>query len=410
MTASLIYQLLVGIVILNFLKEELISFFNAKHFNDVLPEELKDVYELDAYKKSQNYKKTNYVFSFYTNSFSILLTLSFFIFDGFSWLDSFVRSYTSNEILQTLFYFAVLFIGNDIINSPFLYYKTFIIEEKFGFNRTTKKIFFLDKLKGLILTISVGGPMLAIVTWFYQNTGEQFWLFAWGVITFFTILTNLFYSSLIVPLFNKQTLLEDGNLKDELEKFAQKIGFNLDKIFVIDGSKRSTKANAYFSGFGPKKRIVLYDTLIEELTTEQIISVFAHEVGHYKKKHILFNLIISIALTGLTLFFLSLLIGNPLLSEALNIEKTSFYIGLITFSILYSPISELTGLIMNFISRKFEYQADDFAKSYTNPEALINALKVLSKNSLSNLTPHKATVFIHYSHPTLLERIRNLRK
>jgi len=309
-----------------------------------------------------------------------------------------------------LSYFGILFFASDLLNMPFSYYKTFAIEQEFGFNKSTKKIFFIDRLKGWLLAVLLGGPLLALIAWFYLQLGDQFWLFTWGVITTFTLFMNLFYSSLVVPLFNKQTPLGNGELKIRLEEFARNIGFQLDNIFVIDGSKRSTKANAYFSGFGSKKRIVLYDTLINDLTIEEIVAVFAHEVGHYKRKHIIFNLIASIILTGFTLYILSLLIGNPLLSEALNIQTPSFYIGLITFSILYSPISELTGLVMNFISRTFEYQADDFAKEQVNAEDLISSLKKLSKNSLSNLTPDKATVFMYYSHPTLLERIRNLRK
>jgi len=410
MTASVLFNILIGIIILNFFKEEIISFLNAKHFNDRVPQELEDVYDDIEYKRSQKYKKTNYIYSIYIHSFSIVLTLAFFFFEGFSFLDSFVRSATDNEILQTLLYFAVLFLGSDLLTTPFSYYKTFVIEEKFGFNKSTKATFALDKLKGWGLTVCVGGPLLALTVWFYQKTGSQFWIFIWGLVAFFSLFMNVFYSSLIVPIFNKQTPLEEGTLKSELEKLASNIGFQLDMIFVIDGSKRSTKANAYFSGFGPKKRIVLYDTLINELTTEEIVAVFAHEVGHYKKNHIIFNLFASTILTGITLYVLSLLIENALLSEALNIQTPSFHIGLITFSILFSPISELTGLVMNSISRIFEYQADNFAKEKTDPEALISSLKKLSKNSLSNLTPHKATVFMQYSHPTLLERIRNLRK
>ena len=410
MTASVLFNILIGIIILNFFFFFFITFLNAKHFNDRVPQELEDVYDDIEYKRSQKYKKTNYIYSIYTNSFSIVLTLAFFFFEGFSFLDSFVRSATGNEILQTLLYFAVLFLGSDLLTTPFSYYKTFVIEEKFGFNKSTKATFALDKLKGWGLTVCVGGPLLALTVWFYQKTGSQFWIFIWGLVAFFSLFMNVFYSSLIVPIFNKQTPLEEGTLKSELEKLALNIGFQLDMIFVIDGSKRSTKANAYFSGFGPKKRIVLYDTLINELTTEEIVAVFAHEVGHYKKNHIIFNLFASTILTGITLYVLSLLIENTLLSEALNIQTPSFHIGLITFSILFSPISELTGLVMNSISRIFEYQADNFAKEKTDPEALISSLKKLSKNSLSNLTPHKATVFMQYSHPTLLERIRNLRK
>ncbi|WP_152287224.1 M48 family metallopeptidase [Flavicella marina] len=410
MSPNSMFNLLVGIIILNFIKEEILSFLNAKHFYDTVPDELSDVYDKFSYKKSQKYKRVNYDFSFYTNSFGLILTLSFFFFEGFAFVDSIVRDLTNNEILQTLYFLGVLFIGSDILTTPFSYYKTFYIEEKFGFNKTSKQTFFIDKIKGWLLTIIVGGALLSLITWFYQLSGNKFWLYTWLVITLFSLFMNLFYSSLIVPIFNKQTPLEAGELKDKLENFAAQIGFTLSDIYVIDGSKRSTKANAYFSGFGPKKRIVLYDTLINDLTSDEIVAVFAHEVGHYKRKHIIFNLILSTLLTGLTLFILSLLIGNPLLSEALKINTPSFYIGLITFGILYSPISELTGMVMNVISRTFEYQADDFAKKHSSSRDLVSALKKLSKNSLSNLTPHKATVFVHYSHPTLLQRIRNLNK
>jgi STE24 endopeptidase len=248
-----------------------------------------------------------------------------------------------------------------------------------------------------------------LIIWFYQLTGKYFWLYAWGLVAIFSLFMNMFYSKLIVPLFNKQTPLEEGELKYSITEYAQKVGFKLDKIFVIDGSKRSTKANAYFSGFGAQKRITLYDTLINDLEKEEIVAVLAHEVGHYKRKHIIFNLITSILLTGFTLFILSLFINSPILSEALGVSIPSFHIGLIAFGILYSPISELTGLFMNYVSRKFEYQADNYAKETYKGEPLITSLKKLSKNNLSNLTPHPSYVFVHYSHPTLLQRIRNLR-
>ena len=254
----------------------------------------------------------------------------------------------------------------------------------------------------------LGGLLLSIIIWFYESAGSNFWIYAWGIITVFVLFMNLFYARLIVPLFNKQTPLSDGSLKTKIKDYAQKVGFQLDKIVVIDGSKRSTKANAYFSGFGSEKRVTLFDTLIDDLEEEEIVAVLAHEVGHYKKKHILFNLIISTLIMGFTFWLLSLLIGSPLLSEALNVYTPSFHIGLIAFGILYSPISELTGLVMNFISRKFEYQADNYAKETFDGAPLISGLKKLNKNSLSNLTPHPAYVFVHYSHPTLLQRYVNL--
>jgi STE24 endopeptidase len=258
--------------------------------------------------------------------------------------------------------------------------------------------------------IFLGGGVLALITLFYQLTTNNFWLYAWSLMSVITIFMNLFYSKLIVPIFNKQTPLESGELKNEIENFAKKVGFKLHNVFVIDGSKRSTKANAYFSGFGKQKRVTLYDTLINDLETDEIVAVLAHEVGHYKKKHIIYNLLVSILLTGFTFYILSLLVGNLTLSQALGVETASFHIGLIAFGVLYSPISEITSLFMNALSRKFEYQADDYAKENFNGHDLISALKKLSKNSLSNLTPHPLYVKIHYSHPTLLQRFLNLKK
>lgn len=409
MSPEKLFLIIIGILIIDFIVDKYIDYLNSKRFDDKIPEELNDVYNEDEYYKSQSYKKENYRFSLITSSFKILLTLAFFLFEGFAWVDEFARSYSNNEITVALIFFGVIMIGSDIINTPFSYYHNFVIEEKYGFNKSTKRLFFTDKLKGWLLSITIGGGILAIIIWFYEMAGDLFWIYTWIFVGVFTIFMTMFYSSLIVPIFNKQRPLEAGDLKNDIQDFAKKAGFKLDNIFVIDGSKRSTKANAYFSGFGGKKRIVLYDTLISDLNREEIVAVLAHEIGHYKKKHIMINMALSLVVTGITLYVFSLLINNALLSEALSVEIPSFHIGLITFGILYSPISELTGIIMNYISRKFEYEADDFAKSNFNGEALISSLKKLSKNSLSNLTPHKANVFLHYSHPTLLQRVRNLR-
>ncbi len=397
-------------MIINFIKDQVLDAINAKHYSDSIPEELNDVYDETEYKKSQAYKTVNYKFGIWTSLFSFVLTLGFLLLDGFEYVDTIARSYSENSILIALIFFGIIMIASDIITTPFGYYKTFVIEEKFGFNKTTKKTFVLDKLKGLLMTILLGGGIIALIVWFYQITGNQFWLYAWGIVTVFTVFMNMFYSKIVVPLFNKQTPLEDGELRNKISDYAKSVGFNLEKIFVIDGSKRSTKANAYFSGFGSEKRVTLYDTLVNDLNEDEIVAVLAHEVGHYKKKHIIFNLATSILLTGLTLYILSIFIANPLLSHAIGAEIPSFHVGLIAFGLLYAPISELTGLLMNYVSRVFEYQADDYAKNTYKAEPLITSLKKLSKNSLSNLTPHKAYVFMHYSHPTLLERVRNLRR
>ena len=410
MNSTTLFYILIAIISISFIIDKILDSLNAKHFNDKIPDELKDVYDEDEYKKSQSYKKTNAQFSNITSTFSIILTLVFFFADGFKYVDNFARGFTENPILVALIFFGIIMLGSDVLTTPFSYYKTFVIEEKFGFNKATKKIFWLDKLKGWLMSILLGGIILSLIIWFYQFTGENFWLYAWVLVAVFSVFMNLFYSKIIVPLFNKQTPLEDGELKLAIEKYAEKVGFTLHNIFVIDGSKRSTKANAYFSGFGSQKRITLYDTLINDLETDEIVAVLAHEVGHYKRKHIIFNLTVSLLLTGFTLFVLSLFINSTVLSEALGVATPSFHIGLIAFGVLYSPISEITGLFMNYVSRKFEYQADNYAKNTFDAKPLITSLKKLSKNSLSNLTPHPAYVFMHYSHPTLLERINNLKE
>jgi STE24 endopeptidase len=410
MTSTTLFYIIITIIIIDFIVDKILDSLNAKRYNDPVPVELQDVYDEVEYKKSQSYKATNYRFGLLTSTFSILLTLGFLLLDGFEYVDNIARSYSDNPIVVALIFFGIIMLGSDIITTPFSYYRTFVIEERFGFNKTTHKTFWLDKIKGLLMMAIVGGGILSLIIWFYQFSGAYFWLYAWGLVTIFTIFMNMFYAKLIVPIFNKQKPLEEGSLRDKISDYAQSVGFNLKNIFVIDGSKRSTKANAYFSGFGSEKRVTLYDTLVSDLNEEEIVAVLAHEVGHYKKKHIIFNLIASILLTGLTLYILSIFISNPLLSNALGVEIPSFHVGLIAFGLLYSPISEITGFIMNHFSRKFEYQADDYAKSTYAGQPLITSLKKMSKNSLSNLTPHPAYVWVHYSHPTLLERVKNLNK
>ena len=410
MTSTTLFYIIIAIIIINFIVDKILDTLNAKHYNDAIPPELQDVYDEEEYKKSQAYKATNYKFGVWSSTFSIVVTLAFLMFGGFEYVDTLARSYSDNSIIIALIFFGIIMLGSDIISTPFAYYKTFVIEEQFGFNKTTKKTFILDKIKGLLMMIVLGGGIIAVIIWFYEETQHLFWLYAWAIVTAFTVFMNMFYAKLIVPMFNKQTPLEEGSLRDKISAYAQTVGFNLDKIFIIDGSKRSTKANAYFSGFGSEKRVTLYDTLVNDLNEEEIVAVLAHEVGHYKKKHIIFNLIASVLLTGLTLYILSIFISNPLLSHALGVSIPSFHVGLIAFGMLYSPISEVTGFIMNHFSRKFEYQADNYAKTTYKAEPLITSLKKLSKNSLSNLTPHTAYVWVHYSHPTLLERVKNLKK
>ena len=291
MQPDTLFYILISIITISFIIDKILDFLNSKHFDDEIPTKLADVYDEVAYKKSQTYKKTNAKFSNLTSTFSIVLTLSFFFADGFKYIDDFARSFTNHPILVALIFFGLIMLGSDLLTTPFSYYKTFVIEEKFGFNKSTKKTFWLDKLKGWLMSSFIGGGILALIIWFYQLTGTNFWVYAWILVAVFSLFMNMFYAKLIVPLFNKQKPLEDGELKFAIEKYAKKVGFTLNNIFVIDGSKRSTKANAYFSGFGSQKRITLFDTLIKDLETDEIVAVLAHEVGHYKKRHIIFNLI-----------------------------------------------------------------------------------------------------------------------
>ncbi len=409
MNSDILFYIIISILLVQFIIEAVLEDLNAKHYTDAVPSELSDVFDKEEYQKSQEYKKTNYRFGMVSAVFSLCLTLMFLIFGGFDWVDAIARDFSDNPIVIALIFFGIIMIGNDIFTTPFSYYHTFVIEEKFGFNKSTRKLFWADKIKGWVMMVLLGGGILALIIWFFQWAGTHFWIYAWALIAVFSLFMNLFYSKLIVPLFNKQTPLAEGSLKSKIEAYTKKVGFELKNIFVIDGSKRSTKANAYFSGFGKEKRITLYDTLINDLEEDEIVAVLAHEVGHYKRKHIIFNLSASILLTGFTLFILSIFINNPELSLAIGVSQPSFHAALIGFGILYSPISEITGLVMNAMSRKFEFQADDFAKKTFAPKPLITSLKKLSKNSLSNLTPHPAYVFMHYSHPTLMSRIQNLK-
>ena len=403
-----LFNVLITIIVLNFLKDSILDYLNSTYFNKKIPKIVSDIYDKEKYLKSQEYKKIQYKFNRISSIYSFLILLLFFYFDGFLIVDNYSRSLFESELIISLSFFGIIYFGNDILSIPFSLYHTFIIEERFGFNKTSVKTFIIDKLKSWILTILFGGGILSFIILQFESTGQKFWIVAWIFMSILTVLINGLYAQVIVPLFNKQTKLEDGELKSEIEKYSTKVGFNLSNIFVIDGSKRSTKANAYFSGFGKQKRVTLYDTLINKLNKEQIVAVIAHEIGHYKKNHIIFNLLFSIIQTGLMLYILSLLIYMPIFSLALNIENHSFHIALVTFSILYTPISEISSLIFNLFSRKFEYEADEYADKSFDGKYLIEALKVLTKDSLSNLTPHPKYVWWHYSHPTLLERINQL--
>jgi STE24 endopeptidase len=408
--AETIFYIIIGILVFDYCIERLLEYLNSTLWSDELPHELEGIYDAEKYRKSQAYSRANTRFSIFTDTGSFIAILLMLLLGGFAFLDQQVTQLSESPILISLMFFGVLGIGSEILSIPFSIYGTFVIEERFGFNKTSIKTFILDKLKGWLLAIIIGGGLLSLIIWIFTVSGPWFWLIAWGVISGFMIFMSMFYSNLIVPLFNKQSPLQEGELRDAIEAFSQKVGFKLKNIYVIDNSKRSTKANAYFTGLGAKKRIVLYDTLIEDHTTDELVAVLAHEIGHYKKKHTTTGLIISVLQTGLMLFILSLFISKPVLSQALGAEEASFHMGLIAFGILYSPFSLLIGLITNSMSRRNEFAADRFAGLHYKASALIDALKKLSVNNLSNLRPHPAYVFFYYSHPPLLRRLDALRK
>jgi STE24 endopeptidase len=405
---NIVFFLIVLFIVADFFLERVLAWLNAKQIGIAIPPILEGIYDNEKYQKQQRYSFVNYKFGIFTSSFNVLILLIMFTFGLFGLLDGALRGCIENELLLTLVFFGVLFFANDILNTPFDYHQTFVIEEKFEFNKMTKSLFFIDKLKGIFLAVIIGGAILSVITLIYQWLPDYFWLLAWAVIAFFNVFLMMFYSEWIVPLFNKQTPLEEGELRTKIEAFSKQADFDLVNIFVIDGSKRSTKANAYFSGLGSKKRIVLYDTLINELTPDEIVAVLAHEIGHYKKKHTLVMLFLSLINMLVMFAVLGWFLGASVIAQALGSTVSSFHLGLLAFGILYSPVSTVLSLGVNMLSRKNEYEADAYAAQFGLSEYLISALKKLSAKSLSNLQPHPAYVFVHYSHPTLLQRITAL--
>ena len=403
-----VFFLILIIPVTGYLLERYLEHLNSKMWSENLPDKLKGFCDEEKYRKTLLYEKDNRKLEFWSSTFNLAVILVTIITGGFALVDEIARSISNNIGIISLIFFGIIGLASDIINLPFSWYDTFVIERRYDFNTMTIRTFITDHLKTWFIAVIIGAPALGLITWIYYKTGDYFWLYAWTVITLFSVFINFFYSELIVPLFNKQTPLEKGVLRDKIESFAEKAGFKLKNIFVIDGSKRSTKANAYFSGFGSKKRIVLYDTLLKDLEEDEIVAVLAHEVGHYKKKHVLRNLISSVMLTGFMLFLFSLVAGSPGLSRALGADIPSFHLGLIVFGILYSPLSVLIGIISNIISRKNEFEADRFVKETYKPEMLAAALRKLSIKNLTNLLPHPVFVFFHYSHPPLLKRLEKL--
>ncbi len=402
--ANTLFWIIVGIIIFDYLLDKFLDYLNYRNISGSVPKELEGVYDENKYIESQRYEKVNLGFSMITGTFSFLLLLGILFFGGFGFLDSVVHNISQSEYVRALLFFGIMGVVMDFLSLPFQLYGTFVIEERFGFNKTTASTFVLDKLKSWLVGALIGGGLLLFIMWAWIEMGNWFWLLVLGGLTGFMIFMAMFYSQLIVPLFNKQTPLEEGSLKDSIVNFSKKANFKINNIFVIDGSKRSTKANAYFSGLGPKKRIVLYDTLIDDLSEEEIVAVLAHEVGHNKLKHVIIGLIMSFFQSALMIWLLFIAIGRPELSQAMGAVEPNFYMGLLAFGLLFSPISTIIGILSNMVSRRHEYQADKFATDYGYGKQLVSGLIKLSKANLSNLVPHWLYVFIAYSHPTLLQR------
>jgi STE24 endopeptidase len=405
---NIYFYLIIGFFVADFVWEQLLSYLDRTRMTPVMPQELEGIYDPAEYAKQQTYQKENDGFELISEGFSFLVGMAVLWYGGAGWLDAILRRYTSNDILLSLAFFGIAILLRWVVAIPFDWYDTFVIEQKYGFNKTTTRTFILDQIKALALALVLTGILLTVILVVYKYSGDWFWLLAWVVVSAFSLAIAFFYSEWIVPIFNKQTPLEEGGLRSAIEAFAQKTSFSIRNIYIMDGSRRTTKSNAYFTGFGRKKRIVLFDTLIEDLGTEEILAVLGHEIGHYKMKHIFYMITISLASTGFMLWALSIFLNNPALAQALGGTTPSFHLGMAGFSLLYSPLSDVLGLAVNYLSRKHEYEADRFAAGHGVGDALIAALKKISSKSLDNLTPHPVVVFCCHSHPTLLQRIHHI--
>lgn len=409
MSEKFVFVLLLGIVSVDFVLDRLLELLNDKSGKKGVPAELTDLYDQGKYIRSQEYQRINSRFENLTATLGFMATFAGVYAGWFGWLITFINRFSLGEPGATILFFGILYVVSDVWSTPFSWYHTFVIEEKFGFNQMSSRTFWTDKLKGYVLTLTLGGVLLAVLIYLIMWLGSAFWLYFWVILTVLILFLNVFYTSLLLPLFNKLTPLPDGELKRSIQAYSMKVGFPLENIFVMDGSRRSSKGNAFFSGLGKKKKVVLFDTLIEKHTVDELTAIFAHEVGHYKKKHIVMGTVISVFTTGLMLFLLSRMLFNPEVSRALGGQHLSLGLNILAFGILYTPVSRILGLLGNVISRKNEYAADAYAVKTFSSKPLIEGLMKMSCDHLSNLTPHPAYVFVHYSHPPLLQRVRAMK-
>jgi len=393
-------------LVTTFLIKLLADVLNLRAASPDIPDVFVGVYEQDAYRRSQDYLRANTLFSLVEASFDLALLLVFWFAGGFNRLDQYIRGFGFDTVIAGVLFIGALLLLQSVAGLPFSLYKTFVLEERFGFNKTTPQVFVADLFKGLLLAAVLGSPLLALIIWFFDRSGSLAWLWAWSGVTIFSLLLQYVAPSVIMPMFNKFTPLEDGPLRQAILRYADDVRFPISGIYVIDGSKRSAKANAFFTGFGRHKRIALFDTLIANHTEEELVAVLAHEIGHFKKRHILVSMVLSMLNLGVVFFLLSLFMNNSRLSDAFYMQQVSVYSSLLFFMLLYSPVEFILAVLLQMLSRRHEFQADRFAvATYPGGRALSDALKKLSKSNLSNLTPHPFYVFLNYSHPPVLQRI-----
>lgn len=406
---NLFSAIILAALFLEFALDTAANLLNLRALRLEPPPELKEIYRAEQYRKSQEYTRTTTRFGFVTSTFGMLVILSFWFTGGFNYLDQLIRGWDYIPIVNGLIYIGVLLLAYSLLMLPFSVYATFVIEERFGFNKTTPRTFVMDRVKGLALAILIGAPLLGGVLALFEYAGGYAWLYCWLAVTLFSLAMHFVVPTWLMPLFNKFTPMPPGELREAILGYASSVNFPVKNILVMDGSRRSTKSNAFFTGFGRNKRIALFDTLIDKHTTAELIAVLAHEIGHYKKKHILQGIAIDVLHTGVVFFLLSVLLNSPGLYQAFYMEQQSIYAGLVFFGLLYTPVELVLSVMLRMLSRRNEYQADRFAAETTaQPSSLVSALKKLAADNLSNLTPHPFYAFLNYSHPPMLQRIRAL--
>ena len=406
-TQSLLY-LLVGVLAFGFIVPQLLEFLQVSHTTSKIPDTLVEYLSVDKLAESKSYQRANFYFKVVTSSFTFLVTLLCVTQGWFGAIDTWIAGFGYSPFINSLLFFGLIFVVSDVLSLPFDYYSTFVIEEKFGFNKTTARTFFLDKLKAYALSLVVGGGLLLIFLWLVHAMGPQFWWQFWLLAGVFMILVNVGYTAWILPLFNTLTPLAEGEVRSKLLQYAAKVNFSIQHIFVMDGSRRSAKANAFFSGFGKQKKVVLYDTLLEQHPPEELVAVLAHEIGHYKKRHLKWSILISLIQVGVLLFLLGQVVFSETMSLALGGSSWSVHLNILGFTMLFAPLTMILGIGMNWLSRKHEFEADQYAKETYGGKPLAEALKTLSVKTLSTIHPHPWYVFVNYSHPPLLQRLQRL--